>query len=66
MPLVLVYVGGRTAACMSLWPVMIRYIVLRVRRENLADSCLAKNVGCALPSGGLVSAVLYAREERGA
>ena len=28
-------------------------------------SCLARNVGCVLPSGGLVSADLYAREVRG-
>jgi hypothetical protein len=47
-------------------PVMTRYSVQRVKRENLTASCLARNVGCSLPSGGLVSAILYAREERGA
>ena len=52
-------------ASMNAWLVMIRYIELSVRQENLADFCLARNVGCALPLGGLVSAVLYVREECG-
>jgi hypothetical protein len=49
-----------TNAC----PVMTRYNVQTVKRENLA-CCPTRNVGCDIPSGGLVSAVLYAREERG-
>src|SRR5260370_7703601 len=40
-------------------------MVQRVRRENLADSCLVRYVGCDLPSGGWVGAVLYASEVRG-
>ena len=34
-----------------------------VKQENLTVFCLTKNVGCSLPSSGLVSTVLYARED---
>jgi hypothetical protein len=48
---------------MKACPVMTRYSVQRVKREDLTASCPTRNVGCSLPSGSLVSAVLYAREE---
>jgi len=37
-----------------------------VKQENLTVFCQTKNMGYSLPSGGLVSAVLYAREDCGA
>lgn len=52
-------------APMNACPVIIWYIVLNVNWENLAVSCLARNVGCILLSGGLVSVVLYASEVHG-
>ena len=45
-------------------PVIKWYRVQRVVRENLAELNLTGNVGCSLPSGGLVSAVLYASKVR--
>jgi hypothetical protein len=42
-------------------PVMTQYSVQSVKRENLAASCLTRNVGRGLSSGSLVSAVFYMR-----
>jgi hypothetical protein len=39
--------------------------VQSVKRENLTASCLTRNVGCGLLSGGLASAVLYVRDQHG-
>jgi hypothetical protein len=46
-------------------PVMIRYRVQRMARENLTASSMVRKVGCVRPSEGFVSAVRYASEVRG-
>lgn len=48
---------------MNVCPMIIQYKVQSVRWENLTVPCLTRNMGCTLPSGDLVSAVLYAREK---